>query len=188
MKQCQTNPASQCWCRHQPSSVPPLTGSLHWDQSRTWETDSHLNPSHQHTALLQHSGPLQCVTSNLREKRLMCHTGDIQIEWFSHTARLLQYFQHFQHKKNSTSNSVFLSCCCGGSQIFAKSLYLKDVQWTWSERLTHPTSSRKHGCPSGRFKSSTALSDIWVWISIIRELWSNKTPFNTQLLAMERRS
>ncbi len=35
---------------------------------------------------------------------------------------------------------------------------------------THPTSSRKHGCPSGRLKSSTALSDIWVWISIIREL------------------
>lgn len=39
---------------------------------------------------------------------------------------------------------------------------------------TDPTSNRKHGCPSGRFSSSTALSDIWVWISIIRELWRTK--------------
>lgn len=45
---------------------------------------------------------------------------------------------------------------------------------TRSVSLTHPTSSRKHGCPSGRFKSSTALSDIWVWISIIRELQGKK--------------
>ena len=40
-----------------------------------------------------------------------------------------------------------------------------------------PTSNRKQGCPSGRFNSSTARSDIWVWISIIREL-TNKHTYN----------
>lgn len=69
--ECQTNPALRCWCRLQPSSVPPLTGSLHWDQSHTWRTGNKTvtrMSSHQTT-----NKWVELKLKNSTNKRLICH-------------------------------------------------------------------------------------------------------------------